>query len=397
MDKRLEQVDRIVSSPVLQSSESLCNLLRYLVRHSLETPEAPLKEHQIAMEVFGRPASFDPRLDSTVRVQMSRLRAKLTEYYSTLGKDDPMVVEVPKGSHAVAFREREISAPEPSITLAPPPARRSPWWKLAAAAVLVVAVMLAAWKILAPGRPPGPARPVSSLALFWNGILRGTESPLVVFSNAEFVGRPETGLRYFRSGRDAADSVFDHYTGVGEVISIHDLDQLFNRLGKSFVLKRGRLMNWDDTKGRDVIFLGSPSENLSLRELPMGRDFKFQSLDHEPRKGDLGIVNLHPAPGEDPVYLASPDLPITEDFALAELVTGAASSQSILLLAGTTTFGTQGAVEFVCNEDRVRDLLSRIRGANGGISDFSAVLRVKISRGVPIESSIAALRRSATR
>src|ERR1700753_2456580 len=105
--RRVEQIERIVSSSVLQNSQSLRNLLKYLARQSVEAPEIPIKEHQIATEVFGRPAGFDPRLDSTVRVQMGRLRTKLAEFYAGPGRDEPIVVEIPKGTHAVAFRERE--------------------------------------------------------------------------------------------------------------------------------------------------------------------------------------------------------------------------------------------------------------------------------------------------
>jgi hypothetical protein len=103
-------------------------------------------------------------------------------------------------------------------------------------------------------------------------------------------------------------------------------------------------------------------------------------------------VNLHPAPGEEAVFFGSRDLPITEDYAVVELVRGTQSAQSVLLLAGTTTFGTQGAVEFVCNQDRIRDLLTRLGVKGDSLPPFSAVLRVKVNRGVPTESSIAALR-----
>jgi hypothetical protein len=199
-------------------------------------------------------------------------------------------------------------------------------------------------------------------------------------------------LRYYRPDRDASASVFDHYTGVGEVISIHELDQVFARLGRPVQLKRGRLLNWDDAKNRDVVFLGSPSENLSLRELSLGREFRFETVTAAPRKGDLGIANLHPAPGEVAVYLGSRDLPITEDYAVVELAPGPTNGR-ILMLAGTTTFGTQGAVEFVCDPERIRDLLPRVSDHAGGLVPFTALLRVKVSRGVPVDSALVALRR----
>jgi hypothetical protein len=395
--KRLEQIERIVSSPVLQNSEALCTLLKFLARRSLEAPDVSLKEHQIATVVFGRSPDFDPRLDSTVRVQMSRLRAKLAEYYNNAGRDDSIVVEIPKGSHGVTFREREappVPAPAPAVASPlPVPALRGAW-KLAALGPLVVVVLLALLFGIRPSEPGQSAatRADGPLYMFWRGFLQSSEEPLVVFSNAEFVGRPETGLRYYRPDRDASASVFDHYTGVGEVISIHELDQVFARLGRPVQLKRGRLLNWDDAKNRDVVFLGSPSENLSLRELSLGREFRFETMRDAPRKGDLGIANLHPAPGEASVYLGSRDLPITEDYAVVELAPGPTNAR-ILMLAGTTTFGTQGAVEFVCDPERIRDLLPRVSDHASGLVPFTALLRIKVSRGVPVDSALVALRR----
>src|SRR5258707_8556555 len=100
------EIEKLVASHALHGSESLCKLLRYLGKQALEHPGVPVKEYQIATEVFGRQADFDPQLDSMVRVQAGRLRTKLAEYYNTEGATDRMVVELPKGSYAVAFHER---------------------------------------------------------------------------------------------------------------------------------------------------------------------------------------------------------------------------------------------------------------------------------------------------
>jgi hypothetical protein len=95
------------------------------------------------------------------------------------------------------------------------------------------------------------------------------------------------------------------------------------------------------------------------------------------------------------VYFGSRELPITEDYALVEM-TGSASAQSILMLAGTTTFGTQAAVEFLCDEEHVRQLLPRVQTGAGRLAPFTALLHVKVQRGVPVETSLVALRRPTT-
>src|SRR5579863_3891315 len=122
-DQCFQQIERLTKSHSLHSSESLCKLLRYLAEHSLDHPGVALKEYQIATEVLGRPAGFDPQSDSTVRVQAGRLRLKLAEYYANEGSNDPIVVEIPKGSYALTFHLRPVpaSGPQPVLTVTIPP------------------------------------------------------------------------------------------------------------------------------------------------------------------------------------------------------------------------------------------------------------------------------------
>src|ERR1039457_3380351 len=101
------QIEKLNRSSILHGSESLCKLLKYLGEHSLDAPGMSLKEYQIATEVFGRPADFDSRMDSTVRVQTGRLRSKLAEYYAGEGAPDRMVIEIPKGAFFLTFHVAE--------------------------------------------------------------------------------------------------------------------------------------------------------------------------------------------------------------------------------------------------------------------------------------------------
>jgi hypothetical protein len=188
--------------------------------------------------------------------------------------------------------------------------------------------------------------------------------------------------------------IFDHYTGVGEVLAVHDLDEVFALLHRQIRVKRGSLFSLDDAKNNDLIFVGSPSENLTLLEIPGTHEFVFRRLDSGPRRGDLAIVNVHPQPGEPRESLASPaSSPLTEDYAVIGLLPGLDQSRFVLILAGTTTFGTQGAVEYVCRESSVQELLLRLSvSKTGELKPFEALLRVKVTHGVPVNTELVALR-----
>jgi hypothetical protein len=406
-EQSFHEIEKLTNSHSLRGSESLCRLLRYLAEHSLADPPSAVKEYQIATEVFGRSAHFDPQADSTVRVQAGRLRTKLSEYYSTEGVEDPILVELPKGSYSLVFHDHRTphtpSHGKDSVELedrarqAIASSQRSWAAAVAALSVLLAAAVVACvvlWASRSKVIGPAPAAAPASYQIFWNRFASGAEEPWVVFSNAAFVGRPETGLRYFKGARDSRDLIFDHYTGVGEVLAVHDLDQAFAVLHRQVRVKRGSLFTLDDVRNNDLIFVGSPSENLTLLDIPGTREFMFQRLATGPRKGDLGIINQHPEAGQPGQFVASPsNSPLTDDYAVIGLLPGMDPSHSVLILAGTTTFGTEAAVEFVTRPDSLQELLARLGVQKPEqLKPFEALLHIKIARGVPVETKLLAVR-----
>jgi len=401
-----EQVERIMKSHSLRGAESLSRLLQYCAKQSIEHPDELLKEYQIAREVYGRGPDFDPQSDSCVRVQAGRLRLKLAEYYAGEGANDPVLVKLPKGGYHVIFEARSVAADSQSGTSAEKPNRLSAvpaFWRFALIGLLTcLLVSIAVVGSLLWGRKrtdPSVAsahelRPAPTpLTEFWRPFISDEEEPWVIYSNAAFVGRPESGMRYFNASKDSGSRIYDHYTGVGEVLAIHDLDEAFASLGRHIRVKRGSLFSLDDTRNANLVFVGSPSENLSLQDIPTSQEFVFQRAATGPRKGDLEIVNKHPKAGEAQSYIASPSgSPMAEDYAVVVFVPGATSERVVLILAGTTTFGTQGAVEFVSTPESVAKLLEQLPGASAHMSPFEALLHVKIAKEVPVDTELVAVR-----
>jgi hypothetical protein len=416
-ERYLNLIDKLVHSHTLRKAESLCKLLRYLAEHELSQPGTSPKEYQIATEVFGRPDDFDPQADSAVRVQAGRLRLKLLDYYSHEGAADSIVVEVPNGSYALRFHERELPVSSAGVTspgqraaavhpeflpTSEAPATRKiarRWIIIVAALSLILAVALAAIVVLvterATTRVAAADEVTASAALreFWAPFASSPYAPWVIFSNAAFVGRPETGMRYLDPSRDSRPLILDHYTGVGEVLAVHALDQAFNQLHHPIRVKRGSLFSLDDANDNDLIFVGSPAENLTLLDLPGTQEFVFTRPTSEPHKGELAIRNVHPGAGEPSLfYPTNSSEPLEEDYAIVALVPGLNRARHVLILAGTTTIGTQAAVEFVCEQDPLQDLMRKLAPHGEEIQPFEALLRVKVSRGVPVGIQLLAIR-----
>jgi hypothetical protein len=404
----LLEIERLLNSRTLHGSESLCKLLRYLADQALKHPGSALKEYQIATEVFGRPADFDPHLDSLVRVQAGRLRAKIAEYYGSEGTEDPIIVELPKGSYSMAFHPATVSTKtilrdfaETESGKSPERPRKLSPLVFTLLILLVLSVLTIAFLLVARSNSLQSTSADDSLPaafrVFWHGFVAGQDPPSVVFSNGAFVGRPETGLRYFDPARDSRKAVLDHYTGVGEVLAVYNLDRVFTHLHRQIRVKRGSLFSLDDVQNSNLIFVGSPAENLTLLDIPSTHEFVFQRSLSGPRKGDLAIVNVHPQAGEPKMFFSSPaGTPLTEDYSVIGLVPGMNPARSVLILAGTTTIGTEAAAEYVCRQDSLEQLLLRLSvSENGEMQPFEAVLRVKVARGVPIGTELIALRKLA--
>jgi hypothetical protein len=408
--QQLAQMEKLLGSHALHGSESLCKLLHYLATYSLDHPGVSPKEYQIAIEVFRRQKDFDPHLDSMVRVQAGRLRTKLAEYYASEGAEDQILLKMPKGSYSLTFHQRTPNPsrnhrganaePATASVAKGRPARR---WFMAFTVlfmILTAAVSIAVDRFLTGRASEAHSTSDSTEALvasrvFWKGFLTGPEEPWVIFSNAAFIGLPDVGMRYFDPSRDPKDRIFDHYTGVGEVLAVHSLDNIFGLLHQKIRVKRGSLFSLDDAKNNDLIFVGSPTENLTLLDIPGTQSFVFKRMTSGTRKGNTEIINVHPQPGELKEFLASPSSqPLTEEYSVVALIKGLNPSRSVLILAGTTTIGTQAAVEYVCQQDSLEQLLLRLSVSNSGeLKPFEAVIRVKVAKGVPVGSELVALRK----
>src|SRR6516162_6900308 len=101
----VDELERVLSSACFARSEGLSKLLRFLVERQIEGRASELKESLIGVEVYGRKPDYDPKIDSTVRSEVARLRARLATYYANEGRADPLVIELPKGGYVPRFRQ----------------------------------------------------------------------------------------------------------------------------------------------------------------------------------------------------------------------------------------------------------------------------------------------------
>jgi TolB-like protein len=110
-DEARRQLARILESANFSATDRLRAFLAYVVKESLAGRADRIKGYTIATDVFGRNPSFDAHSDPIVRVQAGHLRRALELYYLTTGKQDPVVISIPRGAYAPLF-ERSGATPE---------------------------------------------------------------------------------------------------------------------------------------------------------------------------------------------------------------------------------------------------------------------------------------------
>jgi adenylate cyclase len=154
------QLERVLASRCFEQAARSSSFLRFVVEQTLAGQGDRLKGYTIAVEVFGRPPDFDAQTDPLVRVEAGRLRRRLIEYYADEGRDDPVRLDLPRGSYFVvstyhgataapAAAEPEAADLTPAETPAASAAarNRSRWRRIRT--VVVVGALLAGVAVIA--------------------------------------------------------------------------------------------------------------------------------------------------------------------------------------------------------------------------------------------------------
>lgn len=97
------ELERVIASPGLARSPQLANFLKYIVHAKLSGNAAGIKAYAVAVDVFGRPNTFDPQADPIVRVQARRLRAALEAYYLAPDNTRRVRIYLPVGGYVPEF------------------------------------------------------------------------------------------------------------------------------------------------------------------------------------------------------------------------------------------------------------------------------------------------------
>lgn len=154
------ELNRILESKGFATASRMKRLLRYVVDKTLSGEADQLKEYAVGLEVFDRDESYDPRIDSIVRVEAGRLRSRLEEYYAGEGARSTLRISLPRGGYMARFERRPVEE-----SPAPIPAPSMATWRTWPYALALLAAIgaLVAWLAMQDRGPKPDLRPTAAV------------------------------------------------------------------------------------------------------------------------------------------------------------------------------------------------------------------------------------------
>lgn len=373
-----DQLHRILQSRHFIRARKKSRFLEFMCEQALSGKADGVNEYMIGVDIYERGAEFNPQEDSIVRVQAHEIRKSLAAYYEEDGHEDRLRIELPAGGYVPVFTRTNQTAPTaamgPGRPVEPVLARRSHYRVMVALGAC--GALLAGWVLRdltargATGK--SPVRIPDGAAWFWQPFLPPAQPPLVVLpvhpllraahggdSPATWKGGQSIDkdkLPEFRDTmhfRELPEFRFvpntTDFTAVGEALGLLDLSELLGSAGQKVHAKAGRLVDYEAVTSGNAILLGG-NQPWSGRIFLYKDGFEFRN----------GVIsNKKPLAGEQAVYRPEFD-PVTgnlsRDYGLVLMLPNERRNQRVLLIYGIYTQGSEAAIEYVTNPERLAEL-----------------------------------------
>jgi hypothetical protein len=389
----IRHLQRLLDSEALAKSETSRKLITYLFERSVrgETP----KETEIAIDVFGRDASFNGAEDSLVRVAVRTLRQKLAEYYAGEGRQDALQFSIPKGAYRLTFTARppeEPAQPPPdgltrSSGAAPAARKRSAWAWAAGCAFALLALSLLVnvylWKRVAA---ESPAEAAVRRSAVWADIVASKRPALIVLGDLFMYTQtdPKTGrvqtvrdttinssedLRAFLASNPefAADRGLRYATMIQKsaAIGMASILQIVSRPGRRVEVRVPDEVQAEDVRNYDIIYLG-PLVRLGT----LAGHYQLRSR-YRFNPGQASVTDLM----TQNVFLPEGELGAQhKDYALAAKFQGPTGNHILIFTSGGRNAGLLQIVRTLTSPAGLEQFDARLRSMPGGEPRFFEAL-----------------------
>jgi hypothetical protein len=423
--EKREELQRILQSRQFANSPKKSRFLEFVSEQAFQGNGDKLNEYLMGVEVYERGADFDPQRDPIVRVQAHEIRRVLKRYYEEDGKDNPIRLDLPSGHYVPVFSRCKDQVVDPDTLPAPiitQPSITQEKRNSSRAVTIILGVLCLALATLlvvsnwtnrhdAHSRIQSGSLP-EALDWFWHPFVASAQGPLITIPNHPLLRAahdgdtpqtlasgheiPKASLPEFRDTihfRELKRFVFvpslTDFTSVGETLGVVKLCETFLTVVQKCRVQQSRLVNFEEIKGDNAILLGG-NQSWSGRVFLNLEGFHFQS----------GVIlNRNPQPGEQAVYKPEFDPvtnQLTRDYAVVLMLPNETKEKRVLLIYGIYTQGSQAAIEYLINPERMAELQKELLNLSPDHKTippyFQLLLTTTVENSVPGKSSLVAVR-----
>jgi hypothetical protein len=426
-----ELVGRVVSSDVICKSARLRELFLYLCHRVLDESADHINELELGHQVFGKPQFYDTAADNTVRVHASMLRKRLAEYFQTQGRDEPVIIEVPRGNYAPVFKARDLPLTPPLPDLpdpididapsfkpiavvpvepdGPSPAASRKDWKLWAIGFLALGLVALASYVFTREQGRSADRfsrfaKGTEVRRFWSSVfVEGAPAQLVLDDASldfyqQITGQPVALGEYFdRSYLNSVDQrattahldpklmreyLMRRQSNFADVNLIGRLTQTANALGSGATAVFSRDFTFRQLKSGNVILLGSSQSNPWIQpfEAQLAVRWKLDPVSAIYYPQDATLSGVDPERYRPEANTTKP----REGYASIAFLPNLGGNGNVLILSGTGGTAVAAALEFLLDENAMRDIRSRLTASRSDtFPSFEALLEVDKGVNMP--------------
>ena len=385
-----QQLEKLLATPLFNSSKRYPSFLKYVVTHSLGGQTDQLKERILGVEIFGRSADYDTNTDPIVRVTAAEIRKRIEQYYQDPKHSQEIRLYLPAGSYAPQYSwpgrpsglstgatAALIRADEATLIL--PPDAQSAVSRPDRAVLTVVKPAVAVLLLLFAGASAGiwfASRP-AALKQFWEPFVKSSEP--VLFCIADQSQYSTIKLR------DAADPQREvTLTDSMVTIIIDDVSPLVNvagllrTYGKTYRVQGEATTSLTDLRRGPSVFIGAFDNGWTLR-LTSPLRFHFANdkemtqfwIEDRANPDKRGWMLDRTVQQQTGTY---------KDYAIVARLVDPNTDQFVVVAAGIGRGGTVAAGEFLVDANRMEDLLKQVP-QNWKQKNIEIVLETQVIQG----------------
>lgn len=389
----MDQLERMLATPLFSHSKRYAPFLQHVVKKTLEGQEDSLKERILGVELFDRDPNYDSNNDPVVRVTAGEVRKRIAQYYDDSVHRSKFRIDLPLGTYVAQFhpgppvdeehraaaqlsvlQTEQASSPEPLSHVSAVEVvegSRRPRRRLVATLV-VLAVLTSAglvWKL-------GHREP-STLDFVWGNVASARSSSVIS------MGEPRLYPLESTTGEvSARQHLRSDYVTFSDLQALVRVLRLLDSKNAGYRLQPASSTSFADLRQGPAVLLGGldnpwtmrAQQNLRFRLASDGNGFDWIFDSHDPG-AKKWFVDFN-----------RPYSKVTTDFAIIALFRDPGTQQPTLAIAGLGENGTKAASEFITDETRLRDALGASLRKPGSTS-FEVVITTEVvngSSGVPV-------------